>query len=57
MLFLKGRVSFHLPGGGKGGPAGAPSVLVAYGENNAEILRTCDIEGAFVTLKTDRKAA
>ena len=50
LLFLRGRVSFRVPGGGRAGPAGAPSVLIAYGKANAEALRDCGIEGAFVPL-------
>lgn len=50
MLFLRGRVQFRLPGGGKAGPAGAPSVLIAYGEANADCLSRCSIDGAFVRL-------
>ena len=50
MLFMAGRIKFRLPGGGVSGPAGAPSVLVAYGEDNARILRCCGISGYFVRL-------
>lgn len=50
VLFLRGRVSFRLPGGGRSGPAGAPSVLIAYGQHNADALRTCGLPGAFVPL-------
>jgi len=48
LLFLYGRVQFHLPSGAKGGAAGAPSVLIAYGKKNAEILRACELAGAYV---------
>lgn len=50
LLFLRGRVSFRLPGGGRAGPAGAPSVLVAYGDYNAGVLAGCGISGFFVPL-------
>ena len=50
ILFLRGRVSFRLPGGGKAGPAGAPSVLIAYGRNNADVLSRCGLAGAYVPL-------
>ena len=53
MLFLRGRVSFRLPGGGKAGVAGAPSVLIAYGDKNADCLRSCGIPGAFVRLREE----
>ncbi len=50
MLFIAGRVKFRLPGGGSGGPAGAPSVLIAYGNANAQALRLSGIDGYFVAL-------
>lgn len=55
MLFLAGRVRFRLPGGGQSGPAGAPSVLVAYGERNLAALRNSGIPGYNVTLNNQRK--
>lgn len=36
ILFLKGRVAFHYVDGSKSKPAGAPSVLVAYGKQGLE---------------------
>jgi DNA N-6-adenine-methyltransferase (Dam) len=53
LLFLKGRVAFFTKEGRRGGPAGAPSVLIAYGERNAETLKRCRLEGAFVNLKRE----
>ena len=50
MLFLSGRVKFRLPGGGVAGPAGAPSVLVAYGANNLQALQASGLSGYVVTL-------
>lgn len=50
MLFMAGRVRFRLPGGSVAGPAGAPSVLIAYGTANAEVLRGSGIPGYFVPL-------
>jgi hypothetical protein len=50
VLFLKGRLSFRIPGGGSAGTAGAPSVLIAYGENNVKSLETSGIPGALVHL-------
>ena len=35
----------------KGDSAGAPSVLIAYGQENAEILKNCSIEGRYLKLK------
>lgn len=53
-LFLRGRVAFRVPGGGRAGPAGAPSVLIAYGQQNADCLKVCGVPGAFVPLiRTD----
>lgn len=50
MLFIKGRLSFYHVSGEKGGTAGAPSVLIAYGRHNAEVLKNCSIKGKFVLL-------
>ena len=50
MLFLAERIKFRLPGGGSSGSAGAPSVFIAYGENNADILRDSGISGYYVPL-------
>jgi hypothetical protein len=32
-------------------PAGGPSVLIAYGKDDAAILAACGLKGAFVRLK------
>lgn len=59
VLFLKGRLCFYrkdgtLPRSDQGGGnAGAPSVLIAYGRNNAEKLRTSGIEGKYIPLISD----
>ena len=45
MLFLRGRVSFYTREGKRGGPAGAPSMLIAYGKANADALATSGIDG------------
>ncbi|OQA31247.1 MAG: DNA N-6-adenine-methyltransferase (Dam) [Betaproteobacteria bacterium ADurb.Bin341] len=50
MLFMAGRIRFRLPGGGVAGPAGAPSVLIAYGKESADSLETSGIDGYFVRL-------
>lgn len=57
MLFLRGRISFRLPGGGRAGPAGAPSVLIAFGENNVSALEKCGLPGALIRLKPQEKEA
>jgi hypothetical protein len=50
-LFLSGRLHFHRPDGERAdGNAGAPSVLVAYGAEDARRLRACGLPGAFVPL-------
>jgi len=55
LLFLKGRVRFYTDQGiEKDQNAGAPSVLVAYGDQNAEILRDCNLEGKFIDLRLMR---
>lgn len=52
LLFLQGRLHFHHVDGTRAAAnAGAPSVLIAYGEADAAILRDCGIAGRFVPLK------
>jgi hypothetical protein len=51
LLFLKGRVKFHRPDGTLASTAGSPSVLVAYGEQEAIKLQTCGLAGKFIQLK------
>lgn len=52
LLFLVGRLYFHLPDGSRAaGNAGAPSVLAAYGENDRDILAEAKLPGHFVRLK------
>ncbi len=50
MLFMAGRIKFRLPGGGASGPAGSPSVLVAYGASNVMALEQSGIAGHVVRL-------
>ena len=58
MLFMSGRIKFRLPGGGVAGPAGAPSVLIAYGKGNVHALRSSKIPGYVVELNNcEPKAA
>ena len=57
MLFMAGRIKFRLPGGGVSGPAGAPSVLIAYGQPNAQALRRSGIAGYVVDLANRRSEA
>jgi len=52
VLFIKGRLSFHRSDGSRAAHnSGAPSVLIAYGKGNADVLSTCAIEGRFVRVK------
>jgi phage N-6-adenine-methyltransferase len=52
LLFIRGRLHFHHPVTGERAKhnGGAPSVLCAYGRNDADVLANCDIEGQFVPL-------
>ena len=50
ILFVKGRIRFYHVSGGIGGTPGAPSVFIAYGKNNAKILKESGIEGKFIEL-------
>lgn len=49
LLFLRGRLHFHYASG-KRAPAnaGAPSVLVAYGQRDADVLGSLPVPGYFV---------
>lgn len=55
ILFLRGRLSFCHVTGKIGGSAGAPSVPIAYGENNVECLELCGLNGHLIRLNP-RKA-
>jgi hypothetical protein len=49
ILFIEGRLYFyHVDGTKAASNSGAPSVLIAYGKENVEILRTSGIKGAYV---------
>ena len=51
LLFIRGRIYFHHVDGTRAAAnSGAPSVLVAYGESDAEVLNRCGIAGHFVRL-------
>jgi hypothetical protein len=55
LLFLEGRLHFHLPDGARAEDnGGAPSVLVAYGLADADVLGSCGLAGAFVPLRLPR---
>jgi hypothetical protein len=51
LLFIKGRLRFcNVLGEQCETNAGAPSVLVAYGDNNAAVLKNSKIQGKFIQL-------
>jgi len=50
ILFVKGRIKFYHVTGEQSNSAGAPSVFIAYGQNNAEALRRCDIDGKYLEI-------
>jgi len=50
VLFFRGRLCFYTKEGRQGGTAGAPSVLVSYGLENAEALRRSGIDGKLIEL-------
>lgn len=52
VLFIRGRLAFYTVEGKKAGTAGAPSVLTAYGQNNAIALRDSGISGRWINLKS-----
>lgn len=52
ILFLRGRVHFHYPDGTRADAnAGAPSVLIAYGSEDRDILAAAPIDGYFMPLR------
>jgi hypothetical protein len=59
VFFFRGRLAFHrkdgtLPRSNEGGGnSGAPSVLVAYGEDDARKLEHSGLSGQFVRLKQE----
>lgn len=51
LLFLRGRLFFHLPDGSRSEySGGAPSVLAAYGRDDMDRLAASGLDGAFVPL-------
>ena len=48
--FLKGRIKFLRPDGTEAGTPGCGSVLIAYGEEDANILEMNELEGKFIRL-------
>lgn len=55
LLFMRGRLNFHLPDGTRArANAGAPTVLCAYGMDDADVLAFAGIDGQFVPLRVAR---
>lgn len=51
VLFLRGRLHFHFTDGRRANAnAGAPSCLVAYGDDSAQALASSGLDGKLVTL-------
>lgn len=48
ILFMRHRIKFYKPDGTVGGSPGCGSILIAFGDNNADILKNCGIEGKFI---------
>lgn len=51
ILFMRGRIKFYRPDGTKGDSPGCGSVLISFGEGNAEALEKSNIPGKFIRLK------
>ena len=50
IMFFKGRLKFYNVNGIQSGPAGAPSCLVAYGKENAYVLKHCSLNGKWLPI-------
>lgn len=50
MKFLRNRIRFFRPDGTRGDSPGCGSILIAFGEENAEVLKDCDIAGKYVRI-------
>lgn len=56
LLFMRGRISFYwVDGTCPGNNCGAPSVLIAYGKNNVDALRSSKIDGKFIDLRVETR--
>ena len=55
LFFIHGRLHFYNPNGIRAkGNSGGPSVLIAYGNQDAERLRNCGIDGSYVAINSVR---
>lgn len=52
VLFLAGRVRFHRLDGSQAGPSAIGSALIAFDNQNTEILKNCGLKGHFIRLKS-----
>lgn len=50
MKFLRHRIRFYRPDGTRGDSPGCGSILIAFGKDNAEILKACTLEGKYVQI-------
>lgn len=50
VFFIKGRLKFYHVDGKQGDSAGAPSILIAYGEECAKMLKNLKIPGKYIKL-------
>jgi hypothetical protein len=56
IFFLKGRIAFYHVNGERGDAAGAPSVLIAYGDANVHAIQSSGLNGYLVRMtKGDQK--
>lgn len=53
ILFMKGKIKFHREDGTIGESPGCGSILVAFGEENAETLRSSNIEGRYIQVNQE----
>lgn len=51
VLFVKGRIKFYNLEGKQMGSPGSPSIFIAYGKENANLLEKSNILGKFIRLK------
>lgn len=50
MKFLRKRIKFYRPDGSQGDSPGCGSVLIAWGETNADAIRNCNLVGKYIKL-------
>lgn len=50
MKFLRKRIRFYRQDGTQGGSPGCGSLLVAWGEDNADVIKECSLMGKYIRL-------